>query len=385
MQRSPKKQTILIVDDDKMNLDVLEAFLTTANEKYALISAANGSQALDKINKYKPDLVLLDIMMPVMDGYEVCFSIKNNPDTRFIPVILITALNDKENKIRGIEVGADDFLTKPVDRIELITRVKSLLYTKSLYDDLAHHYRLLKKELAMAKYLQESILPHSVPEIDSLDIGVFYEPSIEIGGDFYYFMEIDEDNLGVFLADICGHGVSAAMKSMVLKDRLFQNRHLWKDPKALIEALNYGLIDFFSLTDSDSFITALYLIINTKKWEIKLVNGGHPEPLLQYDNESHVLNETTTLPIGVFEDINYAEFSTSFPVGGKICLFTDGFFEIQITKDQQLSIESFYDKLRQLKALNANDTINAIIKYVDNISEEHTTDDRNLIVIKRKS
>ncbi|KUO51572.1 MAG: hypothetical protein APF76_13025 [Desulfitibacter sp. BRH_c19] len=384
MQKFSKRYKILIVDDDEMNLGLLEAFLTATNENYQLISAVNGSQALEKIDKYKPDLVLLDIMMPIVNGYEVCSKIKSNPDTRFLPVVLITALNDKENKIRGIEVGADDFLTKPVDRIELLTRVKSLLLTKSLHDDLEHHYKLLKKELAMAKYLQESILPHSVPDIDSLDIAVFYEPSIEIGGDFYYFMEIDDDNLGVFLADICGHGVSAAMKSMVLKDRLFQNRHLWKDPKKLIEALNYGLIDFFSLTDSDSFITALYLIINTKDWELKLVNGGHPEPLLQYDNESRVLNETTTLPVGVFEDIKYEEFSVSLPVGGKVSLFTDGFFEIQISKDQQLSITNFYDKLDQLKDLNANDTINAIIKYIEKVSEEDPTDDRNLIVIKRK-
>ncbi|MBS3970913.1 MAG: response regulator, partial [Clostridia bacterium] len=196
MEKLPKKNKILIVDDDTMNLNLLEAFLTAANENYELISAANGSQALEKVAKYNPDLVLLDIMMPEINGFDVCSIIKNNPATRFLPVILITALNDRENKIKGIEVGADDFLAKPVDRIELITRVKSLLLTKSLHDDLENHYKLLKKELAMAKYLQESLLPKSVPDMASLDIAVFYQPSIEIGGDFYYFMDIDEHNLG---------------------------------------------------------------------------------------------------------------------------------------------------------------------------------------------
>lgn len=384
MKKLPKKNKILIVDDDTMNLSLLEAFLTAANENYELISAVNGSQALEKVSKHRPDLVLLDIMMPEINGFDVCATIKNNPETRFLPVILITALNDKENKIKGIEVGADDFLTKPVDRIELITRVKSLLLTKSLHDDLENHYKLLKKELAMAKYLQESLLPQSVPDMASLDIAVFYEPSIEIGGDFYYFMEIDEHNLGIFMADISGHGVSAAMKSMVLKDRLFQNKHLWNSPKGLIKSLNYGLMDFFSLTDSDSFITALYLIIDTKNWKIRIVNGGHPEPILQSDSASHILNKTTTLPIGIFKDIHYEEAVASFPVGGKLSMFTDGFFEINIARDQQLSIEKLYAKLEELKDLSANDTINSIIKYIEAVSQEASSDDKNLIVVKRR-
>ena len=384
MEKLPKKNKILIVDDDTMNLNLLEAFLTAANENYELISAANGSQALEKVAKYNPDLVLLDIMMPEINGFDVCSIIKNNPATRFLPVILITALNDRENKIKGIEVGADDFLAKPVDRIELVTRVKSLLLTKSLHDDLENHYKLLKKELAMAKYLQESLLPKSVPDMASLDIAVFYQPSIEIGGDFYYFMDIDEHNLGIFMADISGHGVSAAMKTMVLKDRLFQNKNLWNSPKELIRSLNYGLIDFFSLTDSDSFITALYLIIDTKKWEIRIVNGGHPEPILQSECGRRVLNETTTLPVGVFKDIHYEEAVAPFPPGGKLSMFTDGFFEISAAKGQQLSIEKLYAKLDELRDLSAMDTIDSIINYVEMVNQETPSDDKNLIVVKRK-
>lgn len=383
MEKLPKRSKILIVDDDAMNLNLLEAFLSAANENYELISAVNGSQALEKVAKYNPDLVLLDIMMPEINGFDVCATIKNNPATRFLPVILITALNDRENKIRGIEAGADDFLTKPVDRIELITRVKSLLLTKSLHDDLENHYKLLKKELTMAKYLQESLLPKSVPNMASLDIAVFYEPSFEIGGDFYYFMDIDEHNLGIFMADISGHGVSAAMKTMILKDRLFQYKNLWSSPKELIKSLNYGLIDFFSLTDSDSFITALYLIINTKKWEIRIVNGGHPEPILQSEYGSRILCDTTTLPVGVFKDINYEEAVTAFPEGGKLSMFTDGFFEINTTKGQQFSIEKLYAKLDELKDLTAKDTIDSVLNYFEKISQEAPNDDRNLIVVKR--
>ncbi len=379
-----KKHKILIVDDDQLNLDLLEACLATAEEEYIILKAKNGAEALKIIENTRPDLVLLDIMMPVMNGYEVCKAIKNNPDTHFLPVIMITALHDKENKIKGIEVGADDFLTKPVDRIELLTRVKSLLLTKTLHDNLENHYKLLKKELAMAKFLQQSLLPDSPPNISSLDIAVFYEPSLEIGGDYYYFMEIDDNKLGIFLADISGHGVSAAMKTMVLKDRLFQARNLWDKPQELINHLNVGLLDFFSLTDSDSFVTAIYLIINTKDWKISMVNAGHPEPLLQYNNTSKILNEKTNLPLGVFENMTFDISQVDFPEQGKLSLFTDGFFEIKIDDNHQLSIQELYDKLDEFKDLNSTDTIKKINTFIETASIETPHDDRNLIIIKRK-
>ena len=129
---------ILCVDDQPMNLDLLEAFL--AGENFTILKAENGREALEIIEQDQVDLVLLDVMMPEIDGFEVCRRIKADPQKRTIPVVMITAYAEKENRIRGIEVGAEDFLSKPLDRVEVLARVNMLLKVKKLNDQLNSAY-----------------------------------------------------------------------------------------------------------------------------------------------------------------------------------------------------------------------------------------------------
>jgi putative two-component system response regulator len=130
----PITGTILIADDQAANRELLTELLTT--QGFKVIPAADGSEALEQLGRVPTDLVVLDVMMPRMTGFEVCEKIKANPDTYLIPVILVTGLSDKENRIEGIRVGADDFLTRPVDRTELLARVTSLLKLKYRTDEL---------------------------------------------------------------------------------------------------------------------------------------------------------------------------------------------------------------------------------------------------------
>lgn len=127
------KNTILVVDDEPVNVRLITAVL---EKDYEIIPAYSGREALEKLGSDRPDIVLLDIMMPEVSGYEVCEKIKQQDATRFTPVVMVTALSGLDDKIRAIEAGADDFLTKPISRIELITRVKSLLKVKFLHDQL---------------------------------------------------------------------------------------------------------------------------------------------------------------------------------------------------------------------------------------------------------
>lgn len=132
---------ILIVDDNKVNIELLRAQLKSYS--YTIETAFDGEEALAKIAASPPDMVLLDLMMPKISGYEVCRSIKQNRDTQFIPVIVITALQELDDKLKAIELGADDFLVKPFNKLELITRIKSLLRMKELHDDLDHSENIL--------------------------------------------------------------------------------------------------------------------------------------------------------------------------------------------------------------------------------------------------
>jgi len=124
---------ILVVDDEPINVELLEAYLIG---EYNILTAYNGEEALEKVKSEHPDLILLDIMMPGMDGYEICRILKNDSLTQFIPIVMVTALSERDDRIKSIEVGADEFLTKPVDKVELMARVKSLVHVKQLHNRL---------------------------------------------------------------------------------------------------------------------------------------------------------------------------------------------------------------------------------------------------------
>jgi adenylate cyclase len=158
MENRPPR--ILAVDDNKQNLEILRKTLTT--EAYEIITANDGPSALSLIESAPPDLVLLDVMMPGMSGYAVCERIRANQTTRLLPVVMLTALSDVADRIRGIETGADDFLSKPFNREELLTRVKSLLRIKTLYDDIETKNQLLRT--LFGRYVSEEVAAEIVAD-----------------------------------------------------------------------------------------------------------------------------------------------------------------------------------------------------------------------------
>src|SRR5262245_1711651 len=137
---------ILVVDDEAKNVKLLEAILLPRG--YEAVHASNGEEALQQVQQERPDLVLLDVMMPVMDGFEACRMLKENADSRLIPVVIMTALGHVEDRIKGIEAGADDFLTKPVHRDELLARIRTSLRLKQTIDGKVDRLQLMREHLA---------------------------------------------------------------------------------------------------------------------------------------------------------------------------------------------------------------------------------------------
>lgn len=138
-----RKEKILVVDDIPVNIQLLDKQLSSSG--FNIVIARNGEEALTQVDAEKPDLVLLDVMMPKLDGFETCRILKSNNKTNYIPVIMVTALNEMEDKIKGVEAGADDFITKPFNKHELLVRVKSLLRIKRLHDQLQEKVDLLEQ------------------------------------------------------------------------------------------------------------------------------------------------------------------------------------------------------------------------------------------------
>ena len=166
-----EKPVILVVDDQTQNIELIEAYL--APQGYEVLTAANGREALGKIYSNKVDLILLDVMMPGMDGFEVIRKIRQRDKNRLLPIILVTALHETEDRIKGVEAGCDDFLSKPVDKIELLVRVQSLLKVKD-YNDLMLHYQ---KTLEEAVNRRSDELKTALEKIKAASLDTIYRLS----------------------------------------------------------------------------------------------------------------------------------------------------------------------------------------------------------------
>lgn len=201
-----KGPKILVVDDEPVDVELLEAHLSVAD--YEVATTYGGEAALVKVETEKPDLILLDAMMPGLNGFDVCKILKGKAETMFIPVVMVTALSELEDKIKAIESGADDFLTKPVNSLELITRVKSLIRIKYLHDELLERTllqiraekELFQRELKIAQEIQQSFLPDVCPNIEGLELAAFTLPAGEVRTNFYDFVPVSRDKLGLVVA-----------------------------------------------------------------------------------------------------------------------------------------------------------------------------------------
>src|SRR6516165_4038245 len=199
---------VLIVDDVKANVDVLVQAL---RDEYKLSVALSGENALRSAEKNPPDLVLLDIVMPGMDGYEVCRRLRASPPTREVPVMFLSSLEDVVNKARGFEAGGNDYLTKPFEVLEVKARVRSLLKAKAYSDAVKEK---LASELRIAREIQLGILPADISGCTrgtGLDIHAILEPAREVGGDLYEVLVAGKDRVVVVVGDVSGKGIPAAL------------------------------------------------------------------------------------------------------------------------------------------------------------------------------
>jgi CheY-like chemotaxis protein len=215
MSASKEKPTILAVDDTPENLDVVKGILA---DEYIVKAATSGAMALKIVEKQPPDLVLLDIMMPEMDGYEVCRRLKDDDVTRGIPVIFLTAMEQTTDEAKGFDLGAADYITKPVNPPILQARVRTHLALKQSMDELQAAYAIIKKhsermeqELSVGHDIQMSMLPITFPEKPEFALHACLQPAREVGGDFYDFFFVDDDKICLVVGDVSGKGVPAAL------------------------------------------------------------------------------------------------------------------------------------------------------------------------------
>lgn len=365
---------VMLVDDYEMNLEILEAYLRRSELPLEIYTAMDGQGAMRILHERSIDIALLDVMLPDISGIELCRVIKSMDPN--IPVVLVTALKERQSLHDGLKAEADEYLTKPVDSGELVLRVKNLLTIRRLHLEQKERYQKLQEEMCMAQKLQRSFLPKSVPNYQNLEVECLYKPCGYIGGDFYDYLPT-EKGLGVFIADVKGKGVASAMITAALKDNLLRAREVWDRPAVLLKTLNQALYDFFQNGMDDYFVTAFYGIVNAAKETIVYSSAGHCPPLL-FSAEPKELDTESGFPLGMFGLGEYEEISTEFGAGSRLFCYTDGIFTLKLfdkARDDLISVRELLTeispdgvKTEQLETLKMEINENASTDLADDIN-----------------
>src|SRR6516225_1573783 len=313
---------VLIVDDVKANVDVLVQAL---GDEYKRSVALNGESALRSAEKNPPDLVLLDIMMPGMDGYEVCSRLRASAQTREVPVMFLSSLEDVVNKARGFEAGANDYLTKPFEVLEVKARVRSLLKAKAYSDAVKEK---MASELRIAREIQLGILASDISACThgtGLDIHAVLEPAREVGGDLYEVLRADDDRIVVVIGDVSGKGVPAALFMAVTTTLI---RVIARDvtrPEEILVRVNDALA---GQNPQNMFVTLCCAVFQPNARKVICAGMGHPCPILI----RHGVAPSVSLPCsgmvaGVIPGTEVKSQSLELQSGDTLVFYTDGVSE----------------------------------------------------------
>ena len=315
---SNKQLSILVVDDQPVNVKVLETFL--AKEGYRVLTAFEGPSAREIAVQEHPDLILLDIQMPEENGFDVIRALKSKASTASIPVLFITGVSEIEAKLKGFELGAVDYITKPFEPQEVIARVglhlKLSIATNSLIASQAEKLKQLTE--AQASLLTT---PDQHP---NANFGVHYISLQEAGGDFYEVLPISEDIYGYFIADFSGHDISTSYLTTSVKALLKQNCSPIYHPLESMKMINDVLVE---ILPTGKYLTASYLLLNRKKKQVTIISAGHPPVCYAPVDGPPELIELQGDVIGIFKDVLFGSKVIHVKKGDRLFLYTDGIIE----------------------------------------------------------
>jgi phosphoserine phosphatase RsbU/P len=380
MNKIGDKRVLLLVEDDPENIELVSSIL---GETYEIRVAKNGVKALELVNiEPKPGLILLDVIMPHMGGYEVCKHVKANPKTRDIPVIFLTGKTDVADETRGFEVGAVDYIHKPFSPPIVTARVQTQLMLREAHETVARQLSVMNSELEMARQVQLSILPREIPNLPGLEIATRYLPMSSVAGDFYDFLVVDEKHLGILIADVSGHGLPSALIASMLQNALARECPHASDPGQVLTGLNRAINGRFERY----FVTAAYLFVDMENGMLKYAGAGHPPVLLWQAKLGHATEYLENgLMLGPFADATYS--SVNFPVeqGDRVVLFTDGVVEAQNSSGKEFGVERLRQILESKHDLRPARFVDALLYGLSGWSEHaigsNQSDDITLLVV----
>jgi sigma-B regulation protein RsbU (phosphoserine phosphatase) len=338
---------ILVIEDDA----AIRRGLTTAlqAESFNVLAAANGDDGYRLVRETHPDLVILDLMLPGMNGYGVCEQMRRYGFVT--PVLMLTAQDHETNRVRGFEAGADDYVTKPFSVRELIGRVRAILRRSEGRLDIAN-----QRELDEARQVQQRLMPTEIPQVAGLRIAGACRPARIAGGDYFDVLKLNDGAVAVCIADVCGKGMPAALTMANLQAAVRTSAAKGLSPGEVCESVNYLMCANIA---GCGFITFFYAIIDCNAGRKRCIycNAGHNPPiLLERDGDTHRLDGGGGV-LGVLRDWKYEEHEKSLAAGDSMLLYTDGITETGNLSGDEFGEKRLVDLLRDLRGADAADLV----------------------------
>ncbi|OPY03178.1 MAG: Alkaline phosphatase synthesis transcriptional regulatory protein PhoP [Syntrophorhabdus sp. PtaB.Bin047] len=391
------KEKILIVDDSEDIRVLLKRIL--AKTGYDVTEATGGEEALFLAEAIRPDLVLLDIVMPGMDGFTVCEELGRKGLLTDVPVIFLSARSDTADKVRGLETGGSDYITKPFEKAEVLARVENQLKIRRLTCELkrsnarlSEKQAVLDEDLRAAAGIQQSLLPRTVPDIESLVIAWKFMPSHVIGGDMFNVFRLDEDHVGMYMIDVSGHGVPSALITVSVSQALEPNSgRITKErtyeapgyritsPGRVMEALDRE----YPIERFGKYFTIVYLVINTRTGAVTYSNAAHPSPLIvRGDGSMEPLDKGGTI-IGLDGRLPFEEEEKSLRKGDRVVLFTDGVVEYQDSSGEFFGENRLYSLLSDLRNEGVEALLDTVVSAIQGFGKgAEVQDDITLVALE---
>jgi sigma-B regulation protein RsbU (phosphoserine phosphatase) len=372
---------ILVVDDSRTNRMLLVRYLQ--RDGFATIEADSATAALAILERQLPDLILLDIVMPDMSGFDLCGKLKRCDATRDIPVVFLTALDTPEDKVKGLELGAVDFITKPFDPPEVTARVRTQAAMHRMMQTILETNDRLARDLHMARRVQLNFLPaRDTVVADGIAFDYTYRPCDELGGDFFSILPLDANRVLFYISDVSGHGVASALITIFTQTFLGTHAAQHPDPAELLACFNR---QFIAESLGDKYVGTFLAILDLAAGELVWSSAGMTAaPILYREGEAETL-VMESFPIGLVPGATYVNRTAPSPPGTSVLMYSDGLTDISDANGLPvLDEEGLVDHARANATLSQADMIQSILTRIEaSPGEETYPDDLTVFLVTR--